>query len=225
MATHYRIISFDGLPPAIKGLIITCGVFFLADLIYPDSLIWYLGLMPLNVIHKFWVWQLFTYSFLHGGFWHLLFNMFALWMFGPHIERRWGTRKFLVYYFICVLGAALSQSIVAPNSLVVGASGGVYGLLLAFGLLFPRVVLYLFFMFPLRAIQAVLVIAAITLVSSLGSSGSPIAHFAHLGGMLTGFLYFRISEWLDNSKSWPTTKGQNPPDRNAFLPRNKITWN
>jgi len=183
---------FHQLTPAVKGLVVACGVFSLGGMIFPDFIIPYLGLTPLYVIEKFWVWQLFTYSFLHVNFWHLFFNMFALWMFGPHIEEYWGTKRFVIYYFSCVLGAALSQ-MVAPNSLVVGASGGIYGLLLAFGFLFPSAVIYLFFVFPLRAIQAVLVIAIITFVFSVASSGTGIANFAQLGGMLTGFLIFKIS--------------------------------
>src|SRR5439155_14978314 len=136
-----------------------------------------------------------TYAFLHGNFWHLFFNMFALWMFGPHVESYWGTRTFLWFYFLCVVGAALTQTVVAPESVVVGASGGLYGLLLAFGFLFPDAVIYLFFFFPLRAIQAVLVIAVITFISSLQSGGERIAHVAHLGGIFTGFLYFKFPMW------------------------------
>jgi membrane associated rhomboid family serine protease len=132
--------------------------------------------------------------------------MFALWMFASHIEAMWGTRKFLTYYVACVLGAALTQFIAAPNQLMLGASGGIYGLLIAFGLLFPDAIIYLFFFFPLRAIQAVLFIAVLTFVSAIGPGGAQIAHFAHLGGLVTGFLYLKFPIWLETYRSKRATQ-------------------
>jgi membrane associated rhomboid family serine protease len=177
---------------------------FLIQMILPPTMVLYLGFTPSLAFSKFWIWQLVTYAFLHGNGWHLFFNMFALWMFGPPLESIWGTKKFLLYYFICVLGAAAFQSFLAPDVLVVGASGAIYGLLLAFGLLFPDSVMYLFFIFPVRAIQAVIFISLLTLVSAIGSGGSRVAHFAHLGGMLAGFLYLRFPEWVGrvSNRSW-----------------------
>ena len=187
---------FDSLTPVTKKLLIAnVGVFF-AQMVFPE-LVGYLGLVPRDVMQHYKVWEVVTYSFLHGNGWHLFFNMFALWMFGPHIEGIWGSRRFLTYYGLCVLGAAAAQFAIAPDILVVGASGAIYGILLAFGLLMPDAVIYLFFFFPVRAIQAVLFIALLTLVSAMSAGGSRVAHFAHLGGMLTGFLYFKIPLWRD----------------------------
>lgn len=193
---------FDQLTPAVKNLVIINVAVFLVQLVFRNMLEMYFGLTPVFVLTKYWIWQIFTYSFLHGNGWHLFFNMFALWMFGPHIEGAWGTKTFLKYYFLCALGAAVGQFILAPSSLVIGASGAIYGLLLAFGFLYPDSVIYLFFVFPLRAIQAVFFIALLTLVMALGSGGERIAHFAHLGGMLTGFLYFKTPQWFRNVRLW-----------------------
>ncbi len=109
--------AFDQLTPAVKNLIIVNVAVFLGQMILPGEFVGYLGLTPSFVFEKFWIWQLFTYAFLHGSGWHLFFNMFALWMFGPSIESYWGTRKFSIYYGLCLLGAALMQCIVAPNSI------------------------------------------------------------------------------------------------------------
>jgi membrane associated rhomboid family serine protease len=192
---------FDNLTPGVRGLIFANVGVYICQSVFPSAINYYFALLPLKVIHDFWVWQIFTYAFLHGGFWHLFFNMFALWMFAPHIESYWGTRTFLKYYALCVVGAALTQVIVAPSSVVVGASGGIYGLLLAFGLLFPDSVIFLFFVFPLRAIQATLVITIMTLMSALQAGGDRIAYLAHLGGLATGFLYFKLPVWWETLRS------------------------
>jgi membrane associated rhomboid family serine protease len=206
MTTFRGANPFDQLTPGVKGLLIAnVGVFFL-QMIVPGKLVELFALTPSLVIHKFWIWQVFTYAFLHGSFWHIFFNMFALWMFASHIEAMWGTRKFLTYYVACVLGAALTQFIAAPNQLMLGASGGIYGLLIAFGLLFPDAIIYLFFFFPLRAIQAVLFIAVLTFVSAIGPGGAQIAHFAHLGGLVTGFLYLKFPIWLETYRSKRATQ-------------------
>lgn len=205
---------FDQLTRGVRGLVIANVAVFFAQMAFRGLLEPVLGLTPLLVITKYWVWQVFTYAFLHGNGWHLFFNMFALWMFGPHIEAAWGTKNFLKYYFLCALGAALCQFLLAPTVLVLGASGAIYGLLLAFGFLFPDVVIYLFFVFPLRSIQAVLFIAVLTFVSAMGTGGERIAHFAHLGGMLTGFLYFKLPEWFGRLRLWQVSRRfQNPLGR------------
>ncbi len=194
---------FDQLTAGVKFLIVSNVAVYLLQMIFRNvGLEYYLGLTPVVVLTKYLIWQPFTYAFLHGNGWHLFFNMFALWMFAPHIESAWGTKPFLRYYFLCTLGAALCQFFMAPTSLVLGASGGIYGLLLAFGFLFPDAVIYLFFVFPLRAIQAVMFIALLTLVSSISSGGDRIAHFAHLGGMMTGFILFKWPEWVRGLQLW-----------------------
>lgn len=186
---------FDQLTPGVRKLLIANVAVFFAQIAFPNTLEVYLGLTPALVVSKYWVWQIFTYAFLHGNGWHLFFNMFSLWMFASHIEGQWGTKTFLKYYFLCSTGAALGQFLLAPNTLVIGASGAIYGLLLAFGLMFPDSIIYLFFVFPLRAIQAVFFIAFLTFVMAVGAGGARIAHVAHLSGMLTGFLFFKVPGW------------------------------
>jgi len=197
--------TFDQLPPGVKGLLIANGIVFLLQMILPGFSLERLGgLQPLNGVGmgRFWPWQLITYSFIHGNGLHLLLNMFALWMFGINIEFYWGTKKFLLFYFLCVLGAGLTHLLAAPGAIAIGASGGIYGILLAFGFLFPDSVIYFFFLFPLRAIQAVFIMAILTLAFAMNSGGSKIAHFAHLGGMLTGFLYFKVPQWFQDIRFW-----------------------
>lgn len=149
----------------------------------------------------FHLWQLLTYSLLHGGLLHLFVNMYALWLFGSALERVWGPVQFSIYYFFCVFGAGLTQLVVTSTSAgdivypTVGASGGVFGLLLAFGVRFPR--LRLMLLFPPVILQArwfVILYGAVELWAGITGSGAGIAHFAHLGGMLFGFillLYWR----------------------------------
>jgi len=202
---------FDQLTPVVKKILIANVAVFFAQMVFPGPLVEWFGLRPLDIFSNYRIWTLVTYAFVHGSGWHLFFNMFALWMFGPHIEGIWGSRRFTSYYFICVVGAALAQFVIAPESLVVGASGAVYGLLIAFGLLLPDAVIYLFFFFPVRAIQATMFIAALTFVSALSAGGSRIAHFAHLGGMLTGFLYFKVPIWIERFRFWRIQQQFNNP--------------
>ncbi len=142
----------------------------------------------------FQVWQLLTYGFLHGGLTHLFFNMFALYMFGGEIERLLGTRRFVTYYLVCVVGAAVAQLVVisninSPPVPTVGASGGVFGLLLAFGMTFPqRRIMLLFPPIPMPAWLFVTLYGLLELYLGVTGSGQGVAHFAHLGGMVAGFV-------------------------------------
>jgi len=151
------------------------------------------GLVPYDVTHHLFLWQLGTYLFLHGGFFHILFNMLALWMFGSELEWLWGTKRFTRFYFITGVGAALCSTVVAPNSTIpiIGASGAIYGILAAYGILFPDRILLLYFVIPIKAKYFVLILGALAFWSSLGASGGGVAHIAHLGGMLFGWLYFQ----------------------------------
>lgn len=142
----------------------------------------------------FHVWQLVTYGFLHASLAHIFFNMFALYMFGSEIERVLGPRRYLLYYLVCVIGAAISQLLVIPfvggiGSYTLGASGGVFGLLLAFGMFFPqRRILLLIPPIPMKAWVFVTLYGVIELAMGVFGTGQGVAHFAHLGGMLAGFL-------------------------------------
>ncbi|PSQ95063.1 MAG: DUF1751 domain-containing protein [Bacteroidetes bacterium SW_9_63_38] len=156
----------------------------------------------LGTVPGFWPWQLVSYSFLHGSMGHLFFNMFALWMFGVQIENRWGSQRFGTFYFACVVGAALthlafvpaaqtlstSQGLASVAVPTVGASGGVYGILLAFGMMFPNQPIYLWFLFPIKAKWLVIGFGALELYSAVTGTNAGVANFAHLGGMVVGFL-------------------------------------
>lgn len=151
------------------------------------------GLVPYDVTHHLFLWQLGTYLFLHGGFFHILFNMLALWMFGSELEWLWGTRRFVRFYFITGVGAAICSTIVAANSTIpiIGASGAIYGILAAYGILFPDRILLLYFVIPIKAKYFVLILGALAFWSSLSATGGGVAHMAHLGGMLFGWLYLK----------------------------------
>jgi membrane associated rhomboid family serine protease len=187
-----------GITPAVKILIITNVVAFVLNLIVPMMTI-RLGLWPRAVFEDFALWQPFTYMFLHstGGFGHILINMLALWMFGTELERTWGTRFFTKYYFVTGVGAAATSLALSLwvgdiyNTVTVGASGAIYGLLLAYGLYFPHRPIMLYFIFPIPARVFVMIVGAIAFLSSLGGPGGGVAHSAHLGGLVVGYLYLR----------------------------------
>lgn len=158
------------------------------------------GLTP-NDVKQGYVWQLFTYMFLHGGLLHLLFNMFTLWMFGCEIERSWGSREFLKYYIITGVGAgilsfALSLSLRSNVDIpTIGASGAIFGVLVAYALMFPNRIIYLWFILPIKAKYLVGCFAILTFIASFQQpQAGGVAHFAHLGGMLIGFLYLK-TDW------------------------------
>ena len=201
--TQYRPeIGLGGhITPGIKTLIIiNVGVFILQKLAAAmgqgGQIEAIFGLRPSLVFGGLFVWQLVTYMFLHATTWlgHLLLNMLMLWMFGTEIERVWGTRAFVRYYFICGVGAGvltcLFNGIFLPDSNTYGASGAVFGVMLAYGFLFPNRQILFWFIFPMRAISFVLLCTGIELFSLLGLQDG-VAHFAHLGGMLSGYLYLK----------------------------------
>ncbi|HWE49819.1 MAG TPA: rhomboid family intramembrane serine protease [Bryobacteraceae bacterium] len=171
-------------------------VYFFGSWIKGEPIFDSLLLMPSAVIRGA-VWQLVTYLFLHSlsSFWHILFNMLTLWMFGAPIEETWGTRRFLQYYFLCGIGAAICVVIVdiaigSPNQRTLGASGAIYGLLLAYGMLFPDQTVLFSFLFPIKAKYMVMIFGAIAFLSSF-QGGSTVSNLAHLGGMIFGYLYMK----------------------------------
>ena len=183
------------LPPMTLTLIVLNGTAFLFQMLLGDSLIAPLALWPLG--HDFMPWQILTYGFLHGNFPHLLFNMFGVYMFGSDIERVWGSGRYITYYLVCVVSAAIAQLIVAAITGAVyptiGASGGVFGLLLAFAMLFPRrMIMPLFPPIPMRAPIFVAIYGLLELVLGVTGTQSGVAHFAHLGGMAGGFLMMKL---------------------------------
>jgi membrane associated rhomboid family serine protease len=188
-----------GITPAIKLLIAANVAAFVIAWFAPEIVL-FLGLRVADVIGSLRLWQPVTYMFLHGGFGHILFNMLALWMFGVELERMWGTRFFLKYYFVCGLGAAATTAVLSflpfavfdhlYTALTVGASGAIYGILLAYGLYFPNRPIYIYFVFPVPAKYFVMIMGGISLLSSLGGGGG-VAHTAHLGGLVVGYLYLK----------------------------------
>ncbi|MFQ6032595.1 MAG: rhomboid family intramembrane serine protease [Candidatus Zixiibacteriota bacterium] len=193
----YRTFSFgpSGITKAVKYLLlVNVGVFFL-ELLWGSELIYLFGLTP-ALVKKGFIWQLFTYMFLHGGLFHILFNMFALWMFGCDIERSWGTKEFLRYYFITGVGAGFFTFFLSFNSHIptIGASGAIFGILVAFAMMFPDRPIYLYFLFPIKAKYLVIFFAVIEFLASFRHTSDGIGHFAHLGGMVIGYIYIK-SDW------------------------------
>ncbi|TMB66598.1 MAG: rhomboid family intramembrane serine protease [Deltaproteobacteria bacterium] len=190
------------VPPAVKFLLIVNTAVFFLQLFLPTQFLILFGLVPALVWEDFYLWQLFTYQFLHGGLLHLLFNMFALWMFGCDLERRWGSEFFLKYYFVSVVGGGILNTLFLPGQVApsIGASAGIYGILLAYGLIYPNQIVYFYFLFPIKMKHFVWIIGAIALYSAIASGQSGIAHLAHLGGMVFGYLYLRGGNPWDRFK-------------------------
>jgi len=198
-----------GLMPVVQTLLIlNIGMFILQMFAGSNQLIETLALWPLGlsgsevfvgIAPQFQIWQLVSYSFLHGGVMHLLLNMYALWLFGTRMESVWGSRAFAIYYFVCVIGAGLVQLFIASAGAsdggiypTIGASGGVFGLLLAFAMTYPNERLML--IFPPVVISAkwfVIIYGGIELWAGVTGTMAGVAHFAHLGGMLFGFILLR----------------------------------
>ena len=185
------------LTPIVKGFLIANGVVFLLTSLlsqqYRAEFFQMFGLVPELFWSQFRVWQLVTFNFLHAGFMHILFNMFAFWMFGGDLERLYGRKRFLIFLAITGVGAGLTFAVFNPNALipVVGASGIVYGILLAYGLTYPNRKLYVYFLFPIKVKYFVMILGGLELLLTVQSSNSGVAHLAHLGGMVFGFLYLR----------------------------------
>lgn len=197
--------SGASLSRTIKSLIlVNVGVFILINILPKVDFLHLFGLVPYDAWSKFRIWQLLSYMFLHASLGHLFINMLMLWFFAPAIERSWGSKEFLKYYFFTGIAAGLSSIISSWGSLVpvIGASGAIFGILVAYALMFPDTVILLFFIFPIKIRHAVLLLAAVNLLGALSSPGAGIAYFAHLGGGLFGYLYLK-NEWIKRKlNSW-----------------------
>lgn len=197
--TNYRYrFSFGyGLTPIIKNLMIIMGAIFLFEFaleifqlyFYLNIFRHFFALHPNLVWSNYFIWQLGTYIFLHGDLFHIFFNLFSLWMFGGELENYWGSKKFLFYFLYCGIGAGI-VTVLLSSIPVIGASGAIFGVLLAFGWLFPnRPILLIFFPVPIPAKYMVILFGFIELYSSRGGAGGGIAHLTHLGGLVFGFFY------------------------------------
>jgi membrane associated rhomboid family serine protease len=220
---YYRPFGgFSVFPPVIKNLlIINIAVFFVqiigemfitgSGLKLSDLIMKYFGLMPVGgyvagrmgselIVWNFLPWQLITYQFMHGSFSHILFNMFALWMFGMEIENILGSKKFLYYYLICGIVAGLAQLFIAPlystPAPTIGASGAVFGVMIAFAMLFPDRYIFLYFLIPVKAKYLIGFLFVLELFW-IGDAGSNVAHLAHLGGAIAGFIFIMFDRNID----------------------------
>jgi membrane associated rhomboid family serine protease len=197
-----------GLTPAVKWILVANVLAFIVQIFRPNLFEWWFALWPHServvlmptgtLLNQFYPWQLVTYGFLHGNFMHIAFNMFGLWIFGQSIEQALGTKRFTIYYFVCVIGAGLIQLLVAQltgsYAYTVGASGAIFGLLMAFGLMFPRTeIMMIFLPVPIEARYFVMIYGAMELINGVTNTHSGVAHFAHLGGMVFGF--FLLQYW------------------------------
>lgn len=218
---YYRPSLFGGFrffPPVIKALLISnTAIWLLTDVFLgrftlmgyrvggPDGILsYYFALWPLGT--HFLPWQLITYMFMHGGLMHLLFNMLALWMFGMELENTWGSKRFAIFYLVCGLGAGVANLLIAPlvgqGAPTVGASGAVFGVLVAFGMMFPERPIYIYFLLPVRAKFFVAAYIGLELFYGVTGTTDGVAHFAHLGGAAVGFLLVLIDRGTIPVKSW-----------------------
>ena len=202
------LTRFSLFPPVIKTLIVINVSVFLFQFLFINN--YFIGATPLAnyfvgyfYLHpvgdgSFYIWQLITYQFIHGGLWHIFFNLFALWMFGVELENLWGGKKFLTFYLLSGIGAGLTQLYIAPlfapPAITIGASGAVFGVLLAFGMTFPNRPIFMFpFFIPIPAKFFVMLYAGLELLLGFTSTGN-IAHFAHLGGALMGVILIKYGD-------------------------------
>ncbi|MDX1566264.1 MAG: rhomboid family intramembrane serine protease [Longimicrobiales bacterium] len=180
------------LTPWVKRLMIANGVIFLFTLLLGVDVVadWF-GFHPSRILTR--PWGALTYMFVHAGFWHVFLNMLMLFFFGPPLERQWGSREFLKFYLVCGLGGAALSFLFMPSS-VVGASAAVYGVMAAFAMTWPDSPIYVWGIFPVKAKWLVAFLFVLSFFSAVGGAGGGVAHFAHLGGLITGFIYLK-ADW------------------------------
>ena len=214
---------FSFFPPVLKNLLIINAVVFFIQVLGEQIIIGgmslanfltkYFALIPISgfnvgtrglelITWSFYPWQLITYQFMHGGFWHIFFNMFILWMFGMEIENLWGSKKFLIFYLSCGVAAGLFQLFISPllgalAAPTIGASGAIFGVLIAFGMLFPDRPIYLYFIIPIKAKYLIGFFVVLEYLS-VGNPNDPVAHLAHLGGALAGFLFIMFDKSIES---------------------------
>jgi membrane associated rhomboid family serine protease len=227
VSNYYRPggFGFSFFPPVIKNLLIINGVVFFIQifgdqistgtgLTFSDIIMKYFALMPLEgfeagrrgiepIVWNFYPWQLISYQFMHitSGIGHILFNMFALWMFGMEIENMWGSKKFLTFYLLCGVSAGIFHLILSPilsgaGVPTIGASGAIYGVLIAFGVIFPNRYIFLYFLIPIKA-KYLITFMILLEIFAVNSAGSTVAHLAHLGGALAGFIFIMFDPNTD----------------------------
>jgi membrane associated rhomboid family serine protease len=181
--------------PMIKSILIACGGAFVLQLLAGLEVVRIFGLSPQLATTHFFLWQYFTYLFLHGDISHLLFNLLGLWMFGGDVEQRMGSREFLRFYLLCGAGAGVVwvgvSWLAGTSGITIGASGAIFGVLTAFAVMFPERIILVMLIFPMRARTAALLFAGIELLASWGYAGSGVNRVAHLAGMAIAYIYLR----------------------------------
>jgi membrane associated rhomboid family serine protease len=203
----YRRVSFGfgrGLTPVIKWLIIINVAIWIFQLFDKSGYITAnLGLNPPEVLKGPAIWQVFTYQFLHGGFFHIFFNMFVLWMFGTEVEATLGSRRFLWFYLLCGTGAGIItvMALFSVNTIVIGASGAIYGVMIAFAVMYPNRQVLLYFLFPIKVKYLVMAMVGLDLLYTVSGAGGGVAYVTHVGGALIGFLYMKADWHFINIRS------------------------
>jgi len=182
----------ESVPPVVARLIAVNTVAYLVQVLAGDWVVREFGLIP-ALVQRGEIWRLFTYQFLHGDAFHLALNMFVLWMFGSELAPRWGASFFLRYYFVCAVGGGVLFTLLRLGTWIpsVGASGAIYGILMAYAMWFPNRQVYLYFVLPIRVRYLIVFLIALETTQAIQSTGTGIAHAAHLGGMGFGYAYLR----------------------------------
>ncbi len=207
------------LTPMVKRLLIANTViYFITVIVGPRLVFEWFAFQPRNIVFR--PWGPITYMFLHGGLMHLAMNMIVLFFFGPPLESRWGERQFLRFYLVCGLGGVALSYLFLPNW-VVGASAATYGVMLAFAMNWPNIPIYIWGIFPVQAKYLVGFLSVVSLLSAAGGAdGSNVAHFAHLGGLVTGFLYLK-ADWRPSRKLGDIQRAAARRRRLAIVPRDE----
>jgi membrane associated rhomboid family serine protease len=224
-------LGVPALTPMVRGIMIVCGVVWLLQILFAQfgiDLARIFGVVPARVIRG-WIWQPVTSMFLHdtGSFFHILFNMLMLWMFGGELERHWGSKAFLRFYVVCGVGAGLFATVMGLFSesamwiATIGASGAIFGVIMAYGLVFSERVVLFMMIFPMKARTMALILFALAFFYTMSGGGSGISHVSHLGGAVVGYLYlrraWRVGDFVRELK-WKIRrrrfKVMSPDDRN-----------
>lgn len=216
--TTYTYSFSPGVTRVVLGLLIANAGVYLLQKIYLDRFLGIVGLVPSRVLQGY-IWQLITYMFLHGNLFHIFFNLIFLWMLGSELERYWGSRFFLKYYMVTGIGAGIVNVLVQPHSRVptIGASGAIFGLIIAFALAFPERELWLYFIFRIKAKYFAVLVGFIEVVALFMMPNASIARFAHLGGLVVGYFYLKqevyawrlkwlIGSWQQKAKARAESK-------------------
>tara|TARA_Y100001970_G_C14208647_1_gene845571 strand:+ start:1527 stop:2363 length:837 start_codon:yes stop_codon:yes gene_type:complete len=221
------------IPQGVKLLLIVNSILFAMIELSGMKNIFFIsfGLVPQLVWEEYKIWQLFTYQFIHGSFLHVFFNMLILWMFGQDLEKEWGKKEFLFFYFICGIGSGIITIIFGLNSFVpvVGASGAIYGVLVAFGCVYPNRVVYLYGLLPIKVKYMILGLGLVSFFASIYSNNSNISHITHLSGMVIGLLliyynitFSKIKFWYFKRKNISTKTHPNYIKNHKKLMRKKV---